>query len=72
MRATSIKPGELRFDFVDATNMPDPAAGHMHAAVFTFKGTDRMSSAWTYREGGKDAFTETIEVRRVAPARAAN
>ncbi len=72
MRATTVKPGEVRFDFVRATNLPDPAAGHMRAAVFTFKGPDRLSSAWTFREGGKDVFTETIEVQRVAAARASN
>ncbi len=55
----------IAFDFVGATNLSDANAGHMHKAVFRFAGADRVISEWTWREGGKDKFTEKLEFTRV-------
>ena len=61
MRATKISDDlkEITFDFVDATNLPDPNAGHMYKAVFNFHDDGRFDSAWTFRKDGKDSFTES-------------
>lgn len=64
MRARRIGPGEIEFEFVDATNLASPAAGHMHRALLKFTSTDQFQAAWTWREKGKDAFTEVIRIER--------
>ncbi|HEX2252933.1 MAG TPA: hypothetical protein VHQ65_06680 [Thermoanaerobaculia bacterium] len=65
MRADlSGAPEKLQFDLVDVTNLASPAAGHMARAVLELKGADRLVNAWTYRQNGKDQYTETIEWQR--------
>lgn len=44
----------VSFDFMDATNLPGPNAGHMHRAVFLFSDPDRYTEEWTWKQGGKD------------------
>ena len=64
MRASSFDAeGEIRFDFVDVSG--DTSQGHMHHALVRYDGGDRMSSDWTFRQGGADAFTETVVIERV-------
>lgn len=67
MRATQISDDlkKITFDFVDATNLPNPNAGHMYKAVFSFYDDDRFDSAWTLRKDGKDSFTETETYERI-------
>ncbi|MEZ5356592.1 MAG: hypothetical protein R2762_28485 [Bryobacteraceae bacterium] len=55
----------LDFQFIDATNLTSPDAGHMHHAVIRLLGPDRLQSAWTYRKDGRDNHTETFEYKRV-------
>ena len=43
----------VSFDFMDATNLPGPNAGHMHRAVFVFSDPDRYSEEWTWKEEGQ-------------------
>lgn len=64
MRLTSASAAEARFDFVDATGLASPGAGHMHRAVIAFDGPDRLTNSWTWYEEGKEAFTEVIRVNR--------
>jgi len=65
MKAVSVKPGGIRFDFVDATGLVSSEAGHMRAAEFAFEGEDRLTSSWTWREKGADLFTVVVKARRV-------
>ena len=51
---------EFVFSFVDATNLPSPAAGHMHRLVVTLVDKDHFTQTWTWRENG----TESLEVFR--------
>ena len=44
----------VSFDFMDATNLPGPNAGHMHRAVFLFSDADHYTEEWTWKEEGKD------------------
>jgi hypothetical protein len=45
------------FDFVDATNLDSPKAGHMHRAVFTILASDHHTEEWDFIEDGKDQKT---------------
>jgi hypothetical protein len=54
----------LTFDFVSATNLKSPNAGHMHRAVYTFLDDDHFKTAWTFRKDQKDAFTEDVTYLR--------
>lgn len=45
---------ELRFGFVDATNLASPDEGHMHALVVRFEDADHFTQEWTWRRGGKE------------------
>jgi hypothetical protein len=42
------------FDFLDATNLASPQAGHMHRAVFTLVDADHHTEAWTWTNNGKE------------------
>jgi hypothetical protein len=42
------------FDFLDATNLASPAAGHMHKMVLTIQDKDHFTEDWTYSKDGKD------------------
>lgn len=44
----------VSFDFIDATNLPGPQAGHMHRAVYLFSDADHYSEEWTWKKEGKD------------------
>jgi hypothetical protein len=56
MRAGTVTPDSKRiaFDFVDATNLAAPDAGHMHRLVVTFKDRDRFVQEWTWKEKDKE------------------
>jgi len=45
----------VTFDFLDATNLPSPQAGHMHKAVYSFGDPDHYSEDWTWKHEGKDS-----------------
>jgi len=53
----------MRFQFLDATNLTSPEAGHMHAIAITFLGPDKLRQEWTYREKGKETV-EAFELER--------
>ena len=57
--------GELRFEFLDATNLSDPGAPHMHNAKFQFVDADHVTADWEFFEGGKYKSTEHFEFTRV-------
>lgn len=65
MRAGKVSPESRRiaFDFLDATNLASPDAGHMHRLVMTFEDRDRIVQEWTWREKGKEKI-ETFTLER--------
>lgn len=64
MQATiSLDLKSIFFNFLDATNLPDPRAGHMHHAVYLFSDPDHYIEQWTWRQGGKDT-TYQYEMQR--------
>jgi hypothetical protein len=65
MRAGKVSPESRRiaFDFLDATNLASPDAGHMHRLVVTFEDRNRIVQEWTWREKGKEKI-ETFTLER--------
>lgn len=45
----------ISFDFLDATNLQSPQAGHMHHAVYLFSDADHYSEEWTWKQGDKES-----------------
>ena len=55
---------ELHFDFLDATGLASPQAGHMHSVTFHFTDADHMTQEWQFVESGKPKFTESLKYTR--------
>lgn len=67
MQAGTFDPttNRIDFQFLDATNLPNPDAGHMHSAVIVFRGPSEVTEDWTFYKAGKPAFTVPLEYHRV-------
>jgi len=64
MKATISPDGKtVSFDFLDATNLASPQAGHMHRAVYLFVDREHYSEDWTWKSEGKDAHFQ-FDLRR--------
>jgi hypothetical protein len=50
----------LRFELVSISNLKTADEGHMHHATYTFIDNDHFKTAWTFRKGQNDAFTEDV------------
>lgn len=61
--APSSNPNELRFKFLDVTNVGDPAEGHMQEVALIFDGPDNHIQEWTFSSNGK-LTTEKFDLRR--------
>jgi hypothetical protein len=57
--------GELVFDFIDATNLSSPDAGHMRTVKIRFLDADRIESEWQFYENRKPTMTERARYARV-------
>jgi hypothetical protein len=55
--ATSGEIKQLRFIFVDATNLAKPSDDHIRGITITFQDNDHITQEWAAREGGKDSLT---------------
>jgi hypothetical protein len=64
-RAFNPETGELDFQFLDATNLASPAAGHMHNVKFHLADNDHFSSQWEFFENGQRKMNETAQYTRV-------
>lgn len=56
MRA-AVAAGEIKkldFDFLDATNLAKPTAGHIHRLSLAFQDQNHLAQTWTWREEGKE------------------
>lgn len=67
MEARGFNPetGELRFRFLDATNLAGKDAAHMHNVTLRLTGRDHLSAAWELFEGGQLKSVENFEYARV-------
>jgi hypothetical protein len=64
-RAFNPESGELEFQFLDAGNLSNPNAGHMHNARFRLVDNNHLVSEWEFYENGQRKFTETAQYTRV-------
>jgi hypothetical protein len=56
--------GAVEFKFLDATNLPDPKAGHMHRMILSFKDADHFAEKWFFMTDGKEGKGETFNYTR--------
>ena len=64
MRADATStPKDIKFTFIDVTNLPSPDAGRMQAHSIVWKDADHVTQYWVWREKGKER-TETFELQR--------
>ena len=64
MKASTSADGKtITFDFLDATNLSSPDAGHMHHLVIRLVDADHHTDAWTYTDHGKE-MTEMFDLQR--------
>ncbi len=55
MKATLAPDGKsVAFDFVDATNLASPDAGHMRHVVFAMPDAEHHTEEWTFLDHGKE------------------
>lgn len=66
MRTTPLSGASQKFtfDFVRATNLASPSAGHMGKLVVTIQDHNHFTQEWTWMEGGKPAHTEVFHFTR--------
>ncbi len=66
MEAKSYDPatGNLKFEFLDATNLA-PGAGHMHNGAVRFVDNDHLASDWQFFESGRLKMQESAQFTRV-------
>ena len=67
MEARSFDPAtrELRFEFVDATNLADPKTGHMRSVRLRLVDDTHLATEWQFYENGQPTFHETETYTRV-------
>ena len=67
MQARSFNPetGEVAFEFLDATNLTTPAAGHMHNANIRIADHDHLVTQWEFYENGQKKMSESAQYTRV-------
>ncbi|MGH9756710.1 MAG: hypothetical protein ACRD4M_03165 [Candidatus Acidiferrales bacterium] len=67
MQASSFDPKSNRIDFqfLDATNLPNPDAAHMHQVSITFGTSGEVMESWTFYKGGKAGSTAPLSYHRV-------
>lgn len=61
----NVRPdGAVEFKFLDATNLPDPKAGHMYRMILSFKDADHFAEEWFFMTDGKEGKGETFNYTR--------
>jgi hypothetical protein len=64
MTATASPDGKaITFDFLDATNLASPDAGHMQRVIFTVIDANHHTEDWTFADHGKE-MKEFFDLRR--------
>jgi hypothetical protein len=64
MTASSSPDGKtITFDFLDATNLSTPDAGHMQRVVFTVVDPNHHTEDWTFQDHGKE-MKELFDLKR--------
>ena len=53
----------INFEFLDATNLEGPHAGHMHHVIFGMADADHHTEEWIFKQGNK-TIRETFDLKR--------
>ena len=64
-RSYNAETGELRFEFLDATNLASPNAAHMHNVTLHFVDGDHVTGDWQFFVDGQLKRTDTIQLTRM-------
>lgn len=64
-KAFDAQSGELRFQFLDATNLVNPNNGHMHNVTLHFVDNNHLATEWQFFENGQQKFTEKAQYTRI-------
>jgi hypothetical protein len=64
--------GELAFEFLDATNLAAPGAGHMRNVTIRLVDRSHLETEWQFYENGQAAMTERARYVRVPRNRLEN
>ncbi len=65
MQATVSDDGKtFTFDFIDATNLANPADGHMRKLVLTIQDKDHFTEQWFFAQKGKDLDHGVFQLTR--------
>jgi hypothetical protein len=68
MKATASPDGKtLAFEFLDATNLGSPQAGHMHRVIFTFPDAEHHTEEWFFVQDGKETAHQRFNLERKKP-----
>ena len=59
--------GQVQFEFLRATNLASPNAGHMRRALYRVESRDRFVTEWEFFENGARKMTETETFTRIKP-----
>ena len=64
--AASVSPDgkTFTFNFIDATNLDNPDAGHMQRMVLTLVDDNHHTEDWTFVDHGKEVTEEMFDLRR--------
>jgi hypothetical protein len=67
MQARRFDPatGELAFEFLDATNLATPRAGHMHNVKMRLSDNNHFTSEWEFYDNGERKNVEAAQYTRV-------
>src|SRR5262245_3509411 len=57
--------GEIQFEFVRASNLPSPNAGHMRRAKYRLDDATHFTTEWEFFENGKKTMTEVEAFTKV-------
>ena len=64
-RSFDAETGEVQFQFLDATNLASPNAGHMHNARLRLNDNNHFDAEWQFYENGAPKMTEAFHYTRI-------
>jgi hypothetical protein len=59
------KTGEIQFEFLRASNLPNENSGHMRRALYRIDDADHFTTSWDFFKDGKKTMTELEKFTRV-------
>jgi hypothetical protein len=60
------KTGEIQFEFLRGTNLPNENTGHMRRALYRLEDANLFTTSWEFFQGGKKTMTEMETFTRIS------